>query len=377
VTQHCDYQYILEKLYTLYKEKGFLSEEEALLVLSSNNASLVEINQITNKLFAMGVLFSFDNQDENAYSDFGFVDYNRIYKEIILIDKKLKHLIYLVKKIKPPQRKEFDNLYLQAKSSNIFAKNRIIEMNMRQAVRQALYFHKRFSYPLDECIQEAFLGLVIGFDHFEINKSLKFNIHITWWIRQNLYREVLVGNYLIRVPSHFKSQMYKVIKLFKEKYESGREKNIIISKIIKKISCSKENAINIYKCFQSTMDIDHLIDKNEVLFSDNGQYMDNMMEKMTNYLLNKNIKDVLSTISRRESEIFCMRFGIDRYENLTLDDVGNYFGVTRERIRQIEAKALRRLRHPKRSRMLVKFLPEYVNRELSDKDLSKKEKFIE
>ena len=218
-------------------------------------------------------------------------------------------------------------------------------MNMRQAVRQALYFHKKFSYPLDECLQEAFLGLILGFEHFDINKSTKFGIHITWWIRQNLYRNILVGNYLIRVPSHLKSNMYKVIKMFNRKSESYKEKNkeILITKIMRKIPCSKENAINIYKGFQEVMNIDISNLKTDMLYSDYCEFEYVIMEKITNDLLSDYLFKVFALLQPRESEVLKMRYGIGISEPFTLEKLGDLFGLTRERIRQIENKAIKSL----------------------------------
>jgi RNA polymerase primary sigma factor len=379
VVQDDTYQNIIERLYAIYKERGFLSEDEALFVMSSSNMSLVEINKITNKLFALGVLFSLDNiQDENDYTDYGFIDYNGIYKEIISIDKNLTNLIEFVKRIKPPQKNEFDILYIQVKSGSDFAKNRIIEMNMRQAVRQALYFHKKYLYPIDECIQDAFLGLVIGFEHFDISKSSKFGIHITWWIRQNLYREILIGNYLIKAPSHLKSNMYKVFKLFIKKSELYIEKNkkILINIILKILSCSEEIAIYIYKCFQKPINIDRINKKNDNIFSDNCYLIDDLNEYMTNQSLHIALFNILSTFPKRESNIIKLRYGLGVTKSHTLDEIGEKFNLTRERIRQIIKKALRRFRHPRRSKKLKNYF-DYKVIEPDDKELPKNQKYLE
>lgn len=371
-----DHQVIIDTLFSSYKLKGYIHEEEALNLISNYDVSLKDTEHLIGILLKLGVIFSTNiKQNDNDYSDFGFIDYEAIFNEIIKIDRKLKNIISYIKKIKPPQRNEFGNLYIQSKSGNTFARNRIIEMNMRQAVRHALYFSKKYSYPLEECIQDAFNGLVLGLEKFDINKSLNFPIHITWSIRQVLYREVLIGNYLIRSPIHLKEKLFKVFRLFKDKSEKYKTENKI--KILKKIrrilTCSEKEAIVIFNYFKTNINIDYLI---KAHYSDNCEYENLIMEKSTNSQLNIRLKSILSTIPSREKIVIFNRFGIDIPKPLTLDEIGEMLGVSRERIRQIEKKALRRLRHPKRQKHLINFF-EYNVKELTDSDLPKNEKFLE
>ena len=374
MVQNSSYHYIIDKLYSLYKERGFLSEEEALRIMSTENISLVEINKITNKLFAMGVLFSLDNNlDENYYIDYGFIDYNNIYKEVISIDKNLKHLIHFIKQIKPPQKKEFDNLYLQAISGNNFARRRIIEMNMRQAVRQALYFSKKYFYPLDECMQDALLGLVLGLEKYDTSKSQKFPIHITWWIRQNLYRYIKLGNYLFNFPSHLKQSLFKVNYLFKKKHIDYLllNKNNLTKKIGYILSCNEDKAYLIFNCFIDYYNID-----NFVLSSDNNEFEYNLINSISNSIINLFINNILLTLPLREQDIIKKRYGINKEEPLTLEIIGEQLFLTRERIRQIEVKAIRRLRHSKRSKKLLKLFEFSVNQP-TDESLPKNEKYLD
>lgn len=374
-----DYQQIIDTLYSTYQSKGFLCEEEVLRTFSQNNVSFRDTDRLIGILLSKGVIFlSESNQNEDDFSDYGFIDYDNIFSEIINIDNSLTTIINYIKNIKPPQRHEFNNLYLQAKNGNIFAKNRILEMYMRQAVRQALFFFKKYSYPLDECIQEAFLGLIKGFEKYNINKSQKFPNHIIWYIRQKLYKNILIGNYLINIPYHIKGYLVKVFSIFKNTTEKFKERNkrTIVKKIKKRLSCSKDLSLTIFRLFQKTQNIEFLINHESILLSDNGFFESKLMEKITTSLLKEHIKSILSVFPSREIFVIKKRYGIEINKPLTLDIIGAMLGITRERVRQIEKKVLRRLRHPKRSRKLIKYF-DYNIIVPSDNNLPKHEKFIE
>jgi len=372
------YQQVIDKLYSSYLSKGFLHENETLKILSENNVSFIDTERLIGILLSKGVIFSSGiiKNDEDS-SDYGFINYNDIYNEVIKIDKNLKILITYIKSIKPPQRNEFNNLYFQARNGNPFAKNRILEMYMRQAVRQALFFSKKYLYPLDECIQDAFLGLIKGFENYNINRSQKFPIHIIWFIRQMLYKKILIGNYLINTPYHLKEKLFKVFNIFKDKTEKYKinNKNVIIKKIKKRLSCSKSLSLLIYRIFQKTQNIELLVYGESILLSDNGLFESKVIENITFFLLKNQIKSILSTIPYKEQFVIEKRFGIDIKEPLTLDTIGTLLGLTRERIRQIEKRGMRRLRHPRKIKYLIKFF-ECDIKPPSDNNLPKNERFI-
>jgi RNA polymerase primary sigma factor len=374
-----EYQIIVDKLNSSYETKGFIREEEALDLISIYNVSLKDTDRIIGILLNLGVIFSNETmQPDDDYLDFGFINYESIYNEIIKIDNNLEYIINYIRKIKPPQRHEFNNLYHQSKNGNNFAKKRIIEMNMRQAIRHALYFSKKFSYPLEECIQEAFYGLILGFERFDIYKSPKFQMHITWWIRQSLYREILIGNYLIKYPIHIKEKLFKVFKLFNNKDEDYKYNNkiLFLKKICNILNCSKDTALTIFKCFQEYMDINHPVINGYNYFYDYNEQENTIIDKINNSLMKEYINIILSTIPLKEQLVIINRFGLDFLEAETLDTIGEKLGVSKERVRQIEQKAFRRLRHPRRYKILMKFF-DYNVSEPSDKNLPKNEKFIE
>ena len=197
---------------------------------------------------------------------------------------------------------------------------------MRQAVKQALFFSKKYLYPLEECIQDAFLGLIKGFEKYNINRSQNFHIHIIWFIRQMLYKKVLIGNYIINTPYHLKENIFKVFNIFKNKTEKYKSENkhIIIRKINKQISCSTSLSLIIYRIFQKTQNLDFLVNCESNILSDNCLFESKIMESITNFLLRNKIKSILSTIHHREKFVIEKRCGIDIQEPLTLDAIRRY-----------------------------------------------------
>jgi len=195
-----------------------------------------------------------------------------------------------------------------------------------------------------------------------------------------LYKKTLIGNYLIYTPYtpyHLKKYLFKAYHIFKNKTEKYKNdnKHIIVNKIEKYLYSSKSLSLLMYRIFQKTQNIELLVDCESILLSDGGLFESQIMENITVSLLKKQIKFVLSTIPPIEQFVIKKRFGIDINNSLTLDTIGTLLSLTRERIRQIEKKAMRRLRHPKRHRHLIKYF-EYDVKELSDDDLPKNEKFI-
>jgi len=376
VTQ-CTKDLIFDKIYNYYSNNGFILEENISNELISNNFSLTDIEYFCQRLSDNGVIILQNVESNINVSDYGFIDYSSIYNEIISIDENLSYIINYIKNIIPPQRHEFNNLFIQARNGNAYAKNRIIEMNMRVAIRQALYFSKKYEYDLCECIQDAFLGLLLGYEKYNEDKKLKFQIHSVWWIRQSLYREVKIGNLLIRYPSHLKEKIFKVFHLYKGKSQRYKDtfKNQILYKTKQILHCSSSKAKIIFNIFNDIINIDYLLNYHQELLSDLGEYEERILERLTNTLLKEKLLAIINTIPEKEQKVIECRFGINSVP-MTLETLGVNLGVTRERIRQIETKALRRLRHPSRCTSLLKFFENEVNLP-SDKDLPRKQKFIE
>jgi RNA polymerase primary sigma factor len=328
---------IFNDIFNSYNKNGFVTNEYILDLISDSNISLSNVEYFIQKIINSGILVI----DEKYEMDHAFHDYNKTYNEIIKEDKSFSYIINYVKKIKPPQMHEFENLFLRSKDDNSYARNRIIEMNLRLALRHALYFHKKYALELDEAIGYAFIGLILGYEKYDTNKTLKFQNHIQWWIRQPLYREVSIGNKFIRYPAHLRNKLFIISDLFHNKSEDYfyKNKNDLIINIKRKLSCSTKDAMLYYNCYLNYLPLDS-IEKNEGISLNYD-----LIKDLDESILKKQINNTLSTLPSREQIVIESRFGLNGYKAQTLDELGDKLGITRERVRQIETKALERLRH--------------------------------
>jgi RNA polymerase primary sigma factor len=332
---------IYNNIFNSYNKNGFVSNEYIFNLISESNISLADVEHFIKKVIDSGILII----DEKYKMDHAFHDYDKTYNEITKKDKSFSYIVNYVKKIKPPQMYEFENLFLRSKGDNFYARNRIIEMNLRLALRHALYFHKKYTLELDEAIGYAFIGLILGYEKYDTNKMLKFQNHIQWWIRQSLYREVSIGNKYIRYPAHLRNKLFIISGLFHNKSEDylSKNRNNLIINIKRKLSCSTKDAMFYYNCYLNYLPLD-TIEKNEGI-SLNYDLIKDLDESITNSLLKKQINNIISTLPSREQIVIESHFGLNGYKAQTLDELGNKLGITKERVRQIENKALERLRH--------------------------------
>jgi RNA polymerase primary sigma factor len=343
---------IYNDIFNSYNRNGFVNNEYIFDLISDSNISLSNVEYFIQKIINAGILVI----DEKYEIDHAFHDYNNTYNEIIKEDKSFSYIINYIKKIKPPRMYEFENLFLRSKGHNFYARNRIIEMNLRLALRYALYFHKKYVLELDEAIEYAFIGLILGYEKYDTNKTLKFQSHIQWWIRQPLYREVSIGNKFIRYPAHLRNKLFRISGLFRNKNDDYlyKNRNNLIINIKRKLNCSTKDAMFYYNCYLNYLPLD-IIEKNEEILL-NYDLIKDLDECIINSLLRKQINNILSTLPSREQTVIEFRFGLNGCKAQTLDELGDKLGITRERVRQIETKALERLRQPKRSRKLIQFL---------------------
>jgi RNA polymerase primary sigma factor len=358
-----------------YNKNGFVTNELISDLIAESNISLSDVEYFIQKIIDVGILIIDKNGSDDYITDYAFHDYNKIYNEILEISTEYTYLVNYINSIKPPQKHEFDNLYIEARNGNNFAKSRIVEMNLRLAVRHALYFHKKYNCELDETIAISIIGLILGYEKYDVDKPLKYQNHIQWWIRQALYREIDIGNIYIKFPAHLKEQLFKISYLFRNKktYYIYENKIKLIHKIKNILNCSTKNAFIYWNSYLQYIPFDEIkeYDKKYLEYD----LIDELDESLTNFLLKIQLNITLSTLPGRENAVIQLRFGLNGHKIQTLDEIGTLLGITRERVRQIESKALRRLRHPKRCKRLMMFFDYNIPLPI-DKDLPKNKKFI-
>ncbi len=349
---------IIKNLLDTGKKKGVLSYKEIEDMLCELDIDAEQMEQIYEELENAGVevVQDLDKELEEIQQN-GEEKIDLTLPEGISVDDPVRMYLKEIGKITLLTTEEEAELSEKMLAGDIEARRRLAEANLRLVVSIAKRYVGRGMMFLD-LIQEGNLGLIKAVEKFDHNKGYKFSTYATWWIRQAITRAIADQARTIRIPVHMVETINKLIRESRRMLqELGREPTT--DELAKELNMSYEKVREIMKIAQEPVSLETPIGEEED--SHLGDFIPDEdapapQEAASYMLLREQLSDVLDTLTSREARVLKLRFGLEDGRSRTLEEVGKEFNVTRERIRQIEAKALRKLRHPSRSKKLKDYL---------------------
>ena len=350
----------VQKLIKKAKESGKITYGELATELEDTNAE--EIDKVFDAFENLGVDLN-DELDEPDIEDLENVEEIKLEEmdvanlEGVSVDDPVRMYLREIGKIPLLTYEEESELAQKIIEGDEEAKQKLAESNLRLVVSIAKKYVGRGMLFLD-LIQEGNMGLIKAVEKFDYNKGFKFSTYATWWIRQAITRAIADQARTIRIPVHMVETINKLIRTSRQLLQqNGREPTP--EEIAKEMEISVEKVMEIQKIAQDPVSLETPIGEEED--SHLGDFIQDEdspapQDSAAHTLLREQLEEVMDTLTPREAMVLKLRFGLQDGKARTLEEVGKQFDVTRERIRQIEAKALRKLRHPSRSKKLRDYM---------------------
>ena len=365
-------QAALQSLISQGKKEGMIRTTDLNAVLEKMDLSAEKIEEIYDRFEAMNIQIISAELDLDLNDDLGVdgldgdIDLSSVEDEELVdpvdlaaeynLDDPVRMYLKEIGQIKLLTAEEEVELAKRVAEGDQYAKNKLTEANLRLVVSIAKKYSGRGLHILD-LIQEGNTGLIRAVDKFDWTKGNKFSTYATWWIRQAITRAIADQARTIRVPVHMVEVINKATRCNRKLVqELGREPTV--EEIAKELNLPVEKIIEANRTAADTLSLDTPVGDEED--TSLGSFVEDERtpgpaDATSNALLAEALKEILDTLTEREADVLKMRFGMYDGRTHTLEEVGQIFGVTRERIRQIENKAIRKLRHPSRAKKIKDF----------------------
>ena len=352
-----DKKQVLKELLESGKQKGRLTTKEISDALEELDYDVEQVDKLYDTFEAYNIEIGEDDGGESIAPASNEELESVLSADGISIDDPVKVYLKEIGRVPLLSAEEEVELAIRMSEGDVAAKKRLSEANLRLVVSIAKRYVGRGMQFLD-LIQEGNLGLIKAVEKFDHTKGFKFSTYATWWIRQAITRAIADQARTIRIPVHMVETINKVKKVNSQLlHENGHEPTN--EQIAEKLEMPVEKVREIMRVAQEPVSLETPIGEEED--SHLGDFIPDEdapapSDVASHTMLKEQLAEVLSTLTPREEKVLRLRFGLEDGRSRTLEEVGKEFNVTRERIRQIEAKALRKLRHPSRSKKLKDFL---------------------
>jgi len=342
------YETILEELYNLYNENGYITYDEALKCFLKYELPLKAVDSITDHLLSIGIIFKNGdelNNNEDEIIDRTRTNYENIFSRCIRKCPDLKYLIEYVKNINPPQKREWNLLLPQAQNGNLYARNRLFDMYLRVVIKIALRYSINSNYEIEDLIQEGAMGLLQAIKAYNFSKHGSFVSYMAFWISQYISRAISDLSRTIRIPVHMLEKLDLIEKAIKILKSDSTEK-ITIPKIAEKCKIPEELVQNILRYQIKTISIEDFISIDDGYCSYDIEYFEEYQidDSLEEYSLRNILYNMIKMLSEKEANVLYLRYGLYNGKLKTLEEVGDILGLTRERIRQIENRAIEKIK---------------------------------
>lgn len=373
-----------ERLVDLATKQGYVTFDDIMNCADERDLPIQDFDWLSSEITTRGIIV-YDEPPENTavveeegdYDDYAHGDYDQIYDQIIELDPSLEAFVTQVRNIVPPQWREFRTLIYQAKEGNEHARERIISMHLRVALKVALQYTLTYDLDIADTIDDACIGLINAVNKYDPAIHDAFQSYASMWIRQGIQRQQPVKS-LIYYPVHVREPYCASYPLMK-KYGLVEDDKPICIEAIKEVlrtemGFAEKEIDNVVAEATPLESLDKLSEMlceggRNTSFSDEGECDEKIKAVIPYGIAHENIDllfeereleetifNCMASLTLRERETLIYRYGLNGGDELTLEQTGNIYGVTRERVRQIEMKALRKMMHPSRSKRLKGFL---------------------